>query len=69
MTIHKVYTWEGLELKRGIEEEGRPIHIGELRVEGAIKLLRPIGSAKRTDTQLLIATIRQATIVQHVAYR
>ena len=59
----------GLELEGGIEEERRPVDIGELRIEGAIELLRPIGSTDCADTELFVASIGQTAVVQHVAYR
>ena len=58
MTIHRIYACRGgLELEGGIEEERRPVDIGELRIEGAIELLRPVGGTDRADTELFVATI------------
>ena len=69
MTIHRIYACRGLELEGGIEEERRPVDIGELRIEGAIELLRPVGSTDCADTELFVASIGQTAVVQHVAYR
>ena len=57
MYVIAMHSLGGLELERRVEEEGRPIDVRELRVEGAIELLFALCRADRTDTKLLVASV------------